>query len=205
MASRSGTPLSIRFTARSAAGRMPEGAAAAGVAGREPGAGLLGADRHDGDVPRRGEAGPLHAGDRGEPGQHPGRAVEIAALRHAVEVAAEDDALRRAVGPRQGQEEVADRVGLALQPDRLCRFLDQGMRHALPRPIGLAGDADPVEAAGLELREQLFREFDIGRQIGQHLWSPGGAGQSKTRAAGGRPLARPSPARGRHRPGSCCR
>ena len=90
----------VRACDREAGGiEQPEGAAAAQIGDVEPGR-LLGANAHDGQVAGRHVAGAAHARQHAQAGDDAGGAVEVAALRDAVEMRAHHDARCGAVAPR---------------------------------------------------------------------------------------------------------
>ncbi len=78
---------------------------------------LLGAHAHDGDVARRCQTHPLDGPNGHEPGHDARGAVEIAAVRHAVEMRAGENWRQRAVPARQRHVGVGGGVGADLEPE----------------------------------------------------------------------------------------
>src|SRR5579863_9101324 len=77
-----------------------EGTAAADIRDVEP-SGLFGANAHHRDVTAGVDSRPLERGHHAQPRDHSRRTVVVAALRHAVEVGTDDDALGAPVATRQ--------------------------------------------------------------------------------------------------------
>ena len=92
--------------------------------------------------------------DRGEPGDDAGRAVEIAAVRHAVEMRADDHPLRRPVAPRPGHVEIGRRVPRDLEAEVARRPLDGRVRALLAGAVRVARDTRRVQAVAAQRVEQ---------------------------------------------------
>src|SRR6266404_1432943 len=117
-----------------------ERAAAAQIGDVEPG-GLLRADRHHGQIVIGHESRALHRRQHGYAGDDSRRAVEVAALRHAVEVRTHDDARRAAVSSGQRHRQVTDRVDGDFKPCGVGRRPGDIVRRLLAVAIAVAHDA----------------------------------------------------------------
>jgi hypothetical protein len=129
----------------------------AGQAAAEPRALLVGpvdqAQRH------RRLAGLARAPQHLEAGQHAERAVEPAAARHRVEVAADDQAPRRRA--RQRRPQVAGAVALGRDAQLALELLGE------PRPRRLPGRAPGDALRALGVRGQRGQRFEIGDHPGR--------------------------------------
>ena len=126
-----------------AVGQGAQGRAAADIGDLEPDA-LLGADTHHGDVAAGLDARVPERGYGDEPGDHAGRPVEIAAMRHAVEMRADDDFRRVAISTWQRHIGVGRSV-LGDLEFKLSRMVEHGSRPwCLSRPVSVAGHPRPA-------------------------------------------------------------
>ena len=139
-----------------------EGAAAADVGDLEPDA-LLGADAHHREVVVQRDAGALQRRDGDEAGHHAGGAVEIAAVRHRVEMRADNHALRIGVAAGQRHVEVGGGVVLDAQAELLSNRGHRRMRALFARAVRIARHARFVEAVAAKLVEQRCRQFALCR------------------------------------------
>ncbi len=108
----------------------PESRVAPRIRGVEP-RGLFRADRHDDDVEGRSPPGPTRAREERDPGHHAGGAVVIAALRHRVQVRADNDRRRRPVAARQRRVAVPGSIDLDLQIQAARDIADHLVRELL--------------------------------------------------------------------------
>src|SRR5208283_4418439 len=88
---------------------------------------------------------------------------------------------------RQRHQHVAGRIDGDLQPQRLRLGAHQVVRALLARTVGVAGDADAVEACLAQRVEQTGGEFHIGGQVGWH----GGLRLGTTQRGAPPPLPQP--------------
>ena len=131
----------------------PEGRAAADVGDLEPDA-LLGPDCRGRDIAARPQPELLQAPDRDKPGDDTGRPVEVAAIANGVEMRSRHEARRTSVRARQRHEEVGRVITAHLEAHGFGARCDQPVRELLAWPIGIAGHAIAIAAAGAQLIEQ---------------------------------------------------
>ena len=119
---------------------------------------LLAAQREHLDVMAGLDAGGLQCGDGGQAGHDAGRAVEIAALNHAVEM--RPDQHRRAFSPRRrpAQREVGPGVGADGKAEVSPGTGDQLMGGILALPIGHSGNARRIGAKAGKLVEKTLHQ-----------------------------------------------
>ena len=137
-----------------------ERAAAADIGDLEPDA-LLGADAHDGEVAIQRDAGALQRGDGDQPRHHTGGAIEVAAVRHGVQMRADDDSLRRWIAAGERHVEIGRGIMLDAQTEPLRNRRHRRMRPLFARPVRVARYARLVETVTSELIEQRCREFAL--------------------------------------------
>ena len=139
-----------------AVGQRPEAAAAADVGNLEPDA-FLGADAHHHDVAVRRQAHRAQRAHRRQSGQHARGAVEVAAMRHRIQMRADHQHRRRPVAPGQGHVQIGRVVVTDFQPEALRqpwspwrapaahpRRTDRATRPAHPtHPAAVARTAPP--------------------------------------------------------------
>ncbi len=139
-------------------GQGAERGAAADVGNGEPDA-FLRADCHDGEIARRGEAAASQRIHRHKPRDHPRRAVEIAAMRHRIEMRADDDARGGAVAPGPSHVEVSRCIPRDVEAELACRLLDGCVRPLLAGAVRVAGHARFVGSVTPESLEQLGGKY----------------------------------------------
>jgi hypothetical protein len=126
---------------------------AADVGHLEPRA-FLGAHRHHRDVAARHQPEALERRHRHQPRDHAGRAVEVAAVRHAVQVRADHHARRVPVAPRQRHVRVRREVPLHAETKPLRRRGRRRVRALLAGAVGVARHARLVQAVAPQRIEQ---------------------------------------------------
>ncbi|MNU87514.1 hypothetical protein D3C71_772980 [compost metagenome] len=134
---------------------------AADIGSPEPGA-FLGADRHDGDIAWRTDAGADITGDDREAKKHAGRAIEIAAHRHGIEMRSDEDA-RTLFAALHRHVEIAAGIGRYFKAELARLAAHHVMGDLFAETIGGAGDAAIGAGAASKLVEQPFGERDIHR------------------------------------------
>ncbi len=129
-------PADLQRTIRQGA----EAAAAADIRHREPHA-LLRSDSHHDDVASRRLVQRLQHGNRRQPSQDAGRPVEVATMRHRVQMRADHHRWCRTVAPRQRHVQIGRVVVGYLQPQRLGRSGDCRVRPLFPVAVGVTRHA----------------------------------------------------------------
>ncbi len=144
-----------------AVGQGAEAAAAADVGDLKPDA-FLGADAHDDDVAfGRQVQGPQGA-DGCQAGEDAGGAVEVAAMRHRIEMRADHQGRRGAVAAGQGHVEVGGGVVADLQLHGFGGFGNRGVCPLFAGAVRVAGDAGFVQAILAQLVEQRLHGGALG-------------------------------------------
>jgi hypothetical protein len=115
---------------------------------------LLGPDAEDDEVTRGPKSRVHQPRGKREPHRHAGRAVEIAAMRHAVEMAADHAGRQRPVTPRQRHHQRADGIDRDLKAEAFGKRAGLFVRHPLARAVARARHARRVCAAGSECGEE---------------------------------------------------
>src|SRR6266403_574140 len=138
-----------------------ERASAAQIGDVEPG-GLLRADRHHGQIVIGHESCALHRREHGYAGDDSRRAVEVAALRHAVEVRTHDDARRAAVSSGQRHRQVTDRVDGDFEPCGVGRRPGDVVRRLLAVAVAVAHDAAAAARGTAQGFKQRRSQVEIG-------------------------------------------
>ena len=174
----------------------PEGRAAADVGDLEPDT-LLGPDCRRRDVAVRPQAELLQAPDSDKSGDDAGRPVEVAAIADGVEMRSRHEAWRTSILARQRHEKVGRVIAARLEPHGIGARCDQLVRELLAWPVGIAGHAVAVAAAGAQLIEQRRNVSLLGQYDGEDFgWrgdqslSPEGVGVAAQRLRRGGPQAR---------------
>ena len=109
----------------------------------------------------RRDAGALQRRDRDEAGDHAGGAVEIAAMRHRIEMRADDDALRGRVAAGQRHVQIGRGVVLDAQAQPLRGRGHRGMRALFAGAVRDRAYARFVEPVAAQLVEQCRRQFAL--------------------------------------------
>ncbi len=154
------------FGLQRALGQRPEGAAAADIGDLEPDA-LLRAHPHHRQVAPRGHAQSPERSQRDETRHHAGRAVEIAAMGHAVEMRAHQDRRGRRIAAAPGRIGVERRVGGHCEPRRCGGLREDAVAEILARAIGVAHDAGVSGAALGQPRKEALGEAALRRDGGR--------------------------------------
>ena len=129
---------------------------------------FLAAEGGDGDVRGRGEARGVQGRDGGERRDHARRPVVVAAMAHAVEMRADQDARRRAIRARPGHGEVAGGVLRHLEPEAPRLPDRERMGGVLALIEGVARDAGRVGAdLGQAVEHRLHARAFIRQRGGQ--------------------------------------
>ena len=138
-----------------------EGAGASQIRDVEP-SGLLGANRHYGQIEIRYDCRAVHRRQHAQPSDDPRCAVEVAALRHAVEVRTDDDARCAAVPSRQRHRQVPNRIDRDLEPHGVCGRPGDVMSCLLAGAIAVAHDAAAAARRAVERFKQRSGQVEIG-------------------------------------------
>ncbi len=146
-------PRCLQCASWQAAERRP----AADVGHLEPHA-LFGADSHDGEIAGGRDTHPLQGVDRDQSGDHAGGAVEIATMRHRIEVRPHDHPLGVAVPAGPCHVEVGRRIAADAQVQPAGRLLDGQVGPLFARAVRVAGHAVAVETVTAERIEEPRRQ-----------------------------------------------
>ncbi len=131
------------------------------VAG-EPATALLRPHGHDSDILRRHDAALFYRRDRGQPGDHAGGAVVVAALRHGVEMRPGDHARRPPVAPGERVVGVARRVARYLEAEAARGGGEHVVGELLALAVGGARDAAAVGGPLRQIGEEPLRQRHAG-------------------------------------------
>ncbi len=160
--------------------------AAADIGDAEPAA-FLGPHAHDGNVLRRRVAERLERADRRQAGDDAGGAVEIAALRHRIQVRADHLDRLRAIPAGPGHVGVGGGVLRDLQAQPASDLRHQGVRRLLAFAVARARDAAHVDARRAKtvehLRGEIGLRLDGGDEFGRHARRSFKMGSSQPAAA----------------------
>ena len=150
--------------------QKPERSLRADVGIGKPSA-LLGADAHHRNILRRHETGALPRCHDGHAGDYTGSTVEIAALRHRVEMRGNQKRPGAGVAALQRQVEVSGDIAGYVEPRLAADRRHQVMSELLAITVRRAGDAGTVARPGIKRFEQFARQAEI------RLGDSGGGGR----------------------------
>ena len=142
-------------------GQRAQAAAAADVGDLEPDA-FLGADAHHDDVALGLQIQRAQRRHGDQSGEDAGGTVEVAAMRHGIEMRADDQGRRRAVAARQGHVKVGGGVMTDVKTKCHGSLRDGGVGALLTGSIRIARDARFIEAIAAQLIEQVLNQRALG-------------------------------------------
>ena len=124
---------------------------------------FFGPDAHCGDIASRPNREILKNRDRDQSGEHTRRAVEVAAVRYAIEVGTHKNARRSPIAPRDGDIGIGSSVAANLESRALAMFQQDAMPPVFALAIGVPGYARLCAISLGKTREERFHHAALRR------------------------------------------